>query len=66
MGNSNNPNAVVGPDLRVYGVDNLRVADVSIMPTLNCGHTQMPAFAIGEKAADLIKGAKVEKNGVGA
>jgi choline dehydrogenase-like flavoprotein len=37
------------------GVKGLRVADVSIMPLLNSGHTQMPAYGIGEKAADLIK-----------
>ncbi|KAG6367318.1 hypothetical protein INS49_001505 [Diaporthe citri] len=46
---------VVDEKLRVKGVTNLRVADVSIMPTLHGGHTQMPAYGIGEKAADLIK-----------
>ncbi|MFB4287623.1 GMC family oxidoreductase [Nonomuraea sp. ATR24] len=46
--------AVVDPQLRVRGLDGLRVADVSIMPTLNRGHTHAPAIMIGEKAADLI------------
>ncbi|KKY29654.1 putative gmc oxidoreductase [Diaporthe ampelina] len=55
MGKREDPNSVVDEKLRVKGVANLRVADVSIMPTLHGGHTQMPAYGIGEKAADLIK-----------
>lgn len=35
-------------------ISNLRVADCSVMPTLNCGHTQMVAYAIGEKCAEMI------------
>ncbi|KAG9238522.1 hypothetical protein BJ875DRAFT_532301 [Amylocarpus encephaloides] len=56
MGNSDDPMAVLDHELRVRGVQGLRVADTSVMPLLNQGHTQMPAYAIGEKAADLIKG----------
>ena len=46
---------VVDAQLRVLGVDGLRVADTSIMPTLIGGNTNAPAIMIGEKAADLIR-----------
>ncbi|KAK2763738.1 hypothetical protein FQN54_009354 [Arachnomyces sp. PD_36] len=56
MGKPDDPTAVLDHKLRVLGIENLRVADCSVMPQLNGGHTQMPAYGIGEKAADLIKG----------
>ncbi len=59
MGKDSDVAAVLDERLRVRGVRGLRVADVSIMPELNNGHTQMPAYGIGEKAADLIKEAKI-------
>jgi choline dehydrogenase len=46
--------AVVGPDLRVRGVDGLRVADASVMPEVTTGNTHAPSMMIGERAADLV------------
>jgi choline dehydrogenase-like flavoprotein len=47
--------AVVDPQLRVRGVDGLRVADASVMPTIVRGNTNAPTIMIGERAADLVK-----------
>jgi choline dehydrogenase len=49
-------NAVVGPDLRVIGLRNLRVVDNSVMPTLISGNTNAAAIMIGEKGSDLVLG----------
>ncbi|KPI35277.1 Oxygen-dependent choline dehydrogenase [Cyphellophora attinorum] len=58
MGKDDNPDAVLDPELRVRGVRGLRVADVSVIPTNVQAHTQMIAYGIGEKAADLIRAAR--------
>jgi choline dehydrogenase len=46
---------VVDPQLRVHGVDGLRVADASVFPTVTHGNTHAPSVMVGEKAADLIR-----------
>lgn len=48
--------AVVDPELRVKGIDGLRVADASIMPSITGGNTNAPSIMIGERCAELILG----------
>jgi choline dehydrogenase len=50
------PQAVVDPELKVRGVEGLRVADASIMPTVPGGNTNGATIMIGERAADLVLG----------
>lgn len=55
MGKDDDDMAVLDAQLRVRGVEGLRVADASVMPLLMGGHPQLAVYAIGEKAADMIK-----------
>ena len=57
MGPASDPMAVVDPELRVHGVDRLRVVDCGVMPTLVSGNTNVPVVMIAEKAAAMIAGA---------
>lgn len=52
--------AVIDSQLRVHGIDGLRVADCSIMPGIVGGNTNAPAIMIAEKAADMIRGRESE------
>ena len=47
--------SVVDGTLKVYGVDNLRVADGSIMPRVTTGNTMAPCVIIGERAGEMLK-----------
>lgn len=49
--------SVVGPDLRVHGINGLRVADASVMPAISSGNTNAPTMMIALRAVDLILGA---------
>jgi 5-(hydroxymethyl)furfural/furfural oxidase len=54
MGAADDPGAVTDPSARVYGVEGLRVADASIMPSVPCANTNIPTIMIGEKVAATI------------
>jgi choline dehydrogenase len=53
--------SVVDPELRVRGVEALRVADASVMPVVPRGNTNAPTIMVGEKAADLLRGRKAAR-----
>ena len=51
--------SVVDGNLKVYGVDNLRIADGSIMPRVTTGNTMAPCVIIGERAAQVLDAAHI-------
>ncbi len=55
MGPDGDPMAVVDPELRVRGIEGLRIADASVMPRVTSNNIQAPVMMIGEKCADLIR-----------
>jgi 5-(hydroxymethyl)furfural/furfural oxidase len=55
MGSEDNPMAVTSPSGEVYGVQNLRVCDASLMPSIPCANTNIPTIMMAERIADIIK-----------
>lgn len=55
MGSAGDPQAVVDPECRVQGLQDLRVVDASIMPRIPSANTNLPTLMIAERAADLIR-----------
>jgi choline dehydrogenase-like flavoprotein len=56
MGPSTDPMAVLDARLRVRGVENLRICDLSAMPNINAGNTNAPAMMMGSRCAEFITG----------
>jgi choline dehydrogenase len=56
MGADDDDMAVVDTKCRVRGIDNLRIVDSSIFPSVPNGNTNAPTIMVGEKAADIIRG----------
>ncbi|KAF7280977.1 hypothetical protein GWI33_005309 [Rhynchophorus ferrugineus] len=62
MGPKHDHRAVVNPELKVYGIKNLRVIDASIMPNIVGGNTNAPVIMIAEKGSDMIKETWLKKS----
>jgi choline dehydrogenase len=55
MGAADDEQAVLDPELRVRGLEGLRVADASVFPVIPGGNTNAPTMMVAERAADLIR-----------
>jgi len=55
MGRADDPAAVVDPQLRVRGIDGLRVIDASVMPTITSGNTNAPVMMIAERGSRMVQ-----------
>jgi choline dehydrogenase len=64
IGPASDPRAVVGPDLRVHGIDGLWVADASVLPTVPHANTNLAAILVGEVAAREVVGRGVATGSV--
>jgi choline dehydrogenase-like flavoprotein len=62
MGRDGDPLAVLDAQMRVRGVENLRVADMSVCPTINSGNTAAPAMMLGDRCASFILGTAAQSN----
>ena len=63
MGRDGDPMAVLTPQLRVRGIDGLRVVDAGAMPTITSGNTNSPTLMLAEKAAEWILEARKAASG---
>jgi len=61
IGAADDPQAVLDPELRVRGVDGLRVVDASVFPTLTSVNPVVTIMMVAERAADLMAGARVTR-----
>ena len=55
MSKRNAKGGVVDPELKVKGLEGLRIVDASVIPRVPAGHTQVPVYVLAERASDLIK-----------